>query len=164
MHRYFRLWATIGIALAALIGSWLVVTWPRLKGTVEVHGWLPERGRLQRDAPVYYQGVEVGRVANVSPTNRGDTVVVRLKLQAVPPVPLSNRSRLQRRRLGPLGADVVDLHDMTAGDLNSGVRALEPTDTLAGLAPAPLSAGSIAAQRALDSVSAMFERGRKRAP
>ena len=161
MPRYFRLWATIGVGVLALSGAWLAVTWPQFRSTRQVVARLPDPGRLQPEAPVYYHGVEVGRVTDVAPIGRGDTALIHLAVRTHPPVPLSTKSKVQRRRLGPLGADVVDLVDMTAADVMTEPRSLEASDTLAGLPAAPLDPRAVAAQRALDSLSASLERARK---
>ena len=161
MPRYFRLWATIGVGALALVAAWLAVTWPQFQPTQLVIARLPDPGRLRLDAPVYYHGVEVGSVTDVAPIGRGDTALIHLAVRTDPPVPLTTKSKVQRRRLGPLGADVVDLVDMTAADGMTVPRSVQASDTLAGLAAAPLDPRAVAAQRALDSLSASLGRARK---
>lgn len=129
-HR--RVWLLVVVAVIALAIAWMSVLGPQL-GTHRIVGELPAPRFVRPGTPVFLAGLAIGRVRAIE--CRDSVAVVVLALEQ-PDLPLTRAYRVRRTTQGAFGDDAVELVAPTYA-----APLLQPSDTLAGLAPTAPSRG-----------------------
>ena len=138
--RHRRLWLIVAAAAIALAGAWIAVA-PHLFAARRAFGVVPDPRFVRPGVPVVFAGLKVGRVDGVACRDSGAVVTLVLERQDLY---LTRAHRVRRIQLGAIGNDAVEIvaptHDAAA---------LERSDTMSGLPPAPLPTADSALAREL---------------